>query len=139
MSADCIFCKIVRGEIPCTRLAETQDTLVFLDIGPIIKGHALVVPKAHYEQVLDAPAEVLDAVMRMAQRVARAQVNGLGAQGVNIIQNNGRAAGQLVPHLHVHVIPRYETDGHHWNWAAKRYESPEEMQRIADRLKASLG
>ncbi|MBN1268339.1 MAG: HIT family protein [Kiritimatiellae bacterium] len=138
MSTDCIFCKIIKGEIPCTKVYEDDAVLVFMDIGPIIKGHALVVPKKHYDLITTTPIEVVTGMMTVVQKIALAQVNGLRAEGVNIIQNNGKVAGQLVPHVHVHVIPRFAADGHKWNWAAKKYESPEEMQKFAEAIKGGL-
>jgi len=130
----CLFCKIVRGEIPAVRLFEDDVTLAFLDIGPIIKGHTLVIPKLHYDPLMTTPDEVLARVMRTVRRIACALVAGLGADGINLHQSNGAAAGQVIPHLHIHVIPRFANDGHHWNWQAKRYTSPAEMEALAARV-----
>ena len=132
---DCIFCKIVAKEIPATILYEDDDVLVFMDIGPIIKGHALVISKKHYDPVTDTPDEILAKLHITAKRMATAQMNGLGADGVNIMQNNGKAAGQEVPHIHVHVIPRFEGDGHHWNWNAKTYDDFDEMNELAKKMR----
>ena len=109
-----------------------------MDIGPIIKGHALVVSKQHHDPVTETPDDVLAKLHVVAKQVAAAQMNGLGASGVNIIQNNGKAAGQEVPHIHVHVIPRFEGDGHHWNWNAKTYENMDEMKELADKMRLHL-
>lgn len=117
---------------------EDEDTLAFMDIGPIIKGHTLVIPKTCYDPVTETPDDVLSKLMLISKRIAAAQIKGLGADGVNIIQNNGRAAGQEVPHIHFHVIPRFENDGHHWNWASKKYDSPDEMEHIAVKIRAGL-
>ncbi|MCF7849251.1 MAG: HIT family protein [Kiritimatiellales bacterium] len=136
--SDCIFCKIVSGDIPATVVYEDDDVLVFMDIGPIIKGHALVISKEHHDPVTETPDELLAKMHLTAKKIAAAQVNGLGADGVNIIQNNGIAAGQEVPHIHIHVIPRFGEDGHHWNWAAKKYDSFEEMAEMAEKIKAGL-
>ena len=95
--SECIFCKIVANEIPATTVYEDEEVLVFMDIGPIIKGHALVIPKRHYDPVTDIPDDLLGKLHRVAKKIAGAQMNGLGADGVNIIQNNGKAAGQEVP------------------------------------------
>ncbi|MCF7817696.1 MAG: HIT family protein [Kiritimatiellales bacterium] len=135
---NCIFCKIVNHEIPATVVYEDEDVLVFMDIGPIIKGHALVVPKDHFDSVLETPENVLAKLHRAAKRIAVAQMNGLGADGVNIVQNNGKAAGQEVPHMHVHVIPRFEGDGHHWNWNAKKYVDSNEMIGLAEKMRNNL-
>jgi len=138
MSEDCIFCKIVAGEIPSTRVYEDDDILAFMDIGPVIKGHTLVIPKAHFDPITDTPADVLQKVIAVVQKVARAQVAGLGADGINVTQANGRVAGQVVPHVHFHVIPRFEGDGHRWNWAAKAYDSPEETASFASRIRDAM-
>jgi len=135
---NCIFCKIVNKEIPATVIFEDDDVLVFMDIGPIIKGHALVISKKHYDPVTDTPDDVLTKLHLTAKRVAQAQMDEFGSSGVNIMQNNGKAAGQEVPHIHVHVIPRFNDDGHHWNWNAKKYENVEEMNELADKLRSKL-
>lgn len=136
--SDCIFCKIVAREIPATILHEDDDVLVFMDIGPIIKGHALVVSKKHYDPVTQTPDAVVAKLHLTAKRIVRAQMNGLGADGVNIMQNNGIAAGQEVPHIHVHVIPRFNDDGHHWNWNPKNYENFDEMAELAEKMQKHL-
>jgi len=136
--SDCLFCKIAAGTVPAVRIFETDRVLAFLDIGPLIKGHTLVIPKAHYDPLMDTPNEVLADVMAVVRTVARAQVAGLKADGVNITQANGACAGQVIPHLHVHVIPRFAGDGHHWNWNAGRYDGPDEMTALAERIRAGL-
>lgn len=135
---DCIFCKIVDKEIPSVAVYEDDDVLVLMDIGPIVKGHALVISKQHHDPVMETPDEMVAKLHLVAKRVAQAQMNGLGADGVNIMQNNGIAAGQEVPHIHVHVIPRFNDDGHHWNWNAKKYDDFEEMTELARKLQNSL-
>ena len=136
--SDCIFCRIVRGELPCEKLYEDDAVLAFMDIGPIVKGHALVIPKAHHELLTDLPPHLLGPVMAVVQRVARALYTGLKADGVNVHQTNGAASGQVVPHVHFHVIPRFHTDGHSWNWRAGRYGDPSEMQGLAGQIRAAL-
>lgn len=136
--SDCIFCKIVKKEIPATVIYEDEDTLAFMDIGPIIKGHVLVIPKHHYDPIDDTPDEVLAQLIKVSKKVAIALRNGLGADGCNIIQNNGACSGQEVPHLHFHVIPRFIDDGHHWNWVPKSYDEISEMQALADQISAAL-
>lgn len=102
-----IFCKIIDGDIPSTRVYEDDDVLAILDISQTTRGHTLVMPKKHYESLLDCPKETLTKVMLIAQRIGQAEVSVLGAKGVNILTNCGEMAGQTVPHFHVHVIPRY--------------------------------
>jgi len=134
---DCVFCRIVAGEIPSVRLCETDEVLAFMDIAPIVKGHALVIPKAHYERVTDVPPALLHRVIEAVQQTVRAQCAGLGAEGVNIHQSNGSVAGQVVPHVHFHVIPRFRNDGHHWNWRAGRYADADDLRATADRIRSA--
>lgn len=138
MNSNCIFCKIVKGEIPSTRVYEDEDILAFMDIGPVVKGHTLVIPKEHFDPITNTPPEMLGKVIAVVQKIARAQMNGLKADGVNVLQANGAVAGQVVPHIHFHVVPRFKTDEHHWNWAAKKYEDPAEMKKLADAIKTAL-
>lgn len=135
---DCIFCKILNKEIPATVVYENDDVLAFMDIGPIIKGHTLIIPKNHFDPITDTPDDVLCALIKASKKIAAAQISGLGAEGVNIIQNNGSCAGQEVEHIHVHVIPRFEGDGHRWNWNAKKYDSVGEMEEAAAKIKTAL-
>ena len=138
MNSDCIFCKIVAGTLPCTRIYEDDDILAFMDIGPIIKGHTLVIPKVHVDALTSVPDELLATLIRIVRKIAGAQMKGLEADGITITQANGRVAGQVVPHLHFHVIPRFENDGHSWNWNARPYDSPDEMEGIASRIRSGL-
>lgn len=103
-----IFCKIIAGEIPCTKVYEDEDVLAFLDINQVTKGHTLVVPKKHYDNILNTPKEIMHKVMDVAQRIGQVAIAFLGAKGVNFLMNCYEAAGQTVMHYHVHVIPRYE-------------------------------
>jgi histidine triad (HIT) family protein len=139
MSSDCIFCRIVAGEVPSARVYEDSDTLAFMDIGPVVKGHTLVIPKGHYDRITDTPPEVLQKLILVVKRIAAAQVRGLSADGVNVTQANGKPAGQVVPHIHFHVIPRFNSDGHHWNWTPRKYDSPEEMQALAAKIGRAVG
>jgi histidine triad (HIT) family protein len=107
---DCIFCKIVRGEIPCYKVYEDADVLAFLDLSQTTKGHTLVIPKEHFDNILYTPEDIMGKVMRAAQKIAQAEVTTLGAEGVNILTNAGTIAGQTVMHFHVHIIPRYSSN-----------------------------
>jgi histidine triad (HIT) family protein len=107
---DCLFCKIVAGDIPSTRVDEDERTVAFMDINPATRGHALVVPREHYRDLFDVPADELAAVMETAQRLAGRVRDRLGADGVNLLNSCGPAAWQTVFHFHVHVIPRYDDD-----------------------------
>ena len=103
-----IFCRIVDGEIPCYKVFEDEEVLAFLDISQVSKGHTLVIPKKHYDTFLAVDKEIMHHVMDVAQRIGQVAVKLLGARGVNILTNCYEAAGQTVPHFHVHVIPRYD-------------------------------
>src|SRR5439155_12743309 len=108
---DCLFCKIVAGELPATRINEDERTLAFMDINPWTRGHALVIPKAHSADLGEIGEDDLAAVVAAAKRVAERQRERLGAEGVNLLNSYGAAAWQTVFHFHVHVIPRYADDG----------------------------
>jgi histidine triad (HIT) family protein len=107
---DCLFCKIVAGELPATIVAEDERTIAFMDINPATRGHALVIPRAHARDLYDVDPEDLAAVAVAAQRLAARVRDNLGADGVNLLNSSGAAAWQTVFHFHVHVIPRYEGD-----------------------------
>ena len=107
---DCLFCKIVAGEIPATVVAQDERTIAFMDISPATHGHALVVPRVHVRDLREIDPEDLKAVAATAQAVAVRAIERLGADGVNLLNSNGSAAWQTVFHFHVHVIPRYEGD-----------------------------
>jgi len=109
--ADCIFCKIVKGEIPSAKVYEDDDMLAFLDINPVSPGHTLVIPKHHCELATDLPVEQMVVVARVLPMVCRAVVKATHAEGFNIFQSNGRCAGQEIMHVHFHVIARRTGDG----------------------------
>ncbi|MDE6129250.1 MAG: HIT family protein [Lachnospiraceae bacterium] len=108
---DCIFCKIAGGEIPSKTLYEDGQFRVILDLAPAAKGHALVIPKEHYANLYEIPQETAAGVMKLAKTMAEKMTEKLGADGFNLLQNNGEAAGQSVMHFHMHLIPRYKGDG----------------------------
>jgi len=138
MNADCVFCRIVARSLPATVVHEDDETMAFMDIHPIVKGHVLVIPKAHHDPITDVPPPLLHRMFGVVQRVAAAQLRGLQADGVNVFQANGAAAGQVVPHVHVHVIPRFDGDGHRWNWTTVAYASAEESAAVAARIRDAL-
>lgn len=138
MSMSCIFCKIIAGELPAARIYEDTDTVAFMDIGPVTKGHALVVPKLHCDPITQIPGPLLQKVILVVQKIAAAQIKGLGASAINVTQANGALAGQIIPHVHFHVIPRVEGDLRARNWAPGTYDTPEEINRFADRIRKAL-
>jgi histidine triad (HIT) family protein len=134
----CIFCAIAAGDAPARVVHAGPRTLAFLDVNPATRGHALVVPRAHATDLLDVACEDLEEVASVAQRLARAAVEHLGAAGVNLLQSTGAAAFQTVFHLHVHVVPRYEDDGILLPWVPTPGD-PTEMDAAAATLRAGLG
>ena len=134
--ANCIFCKIVAGQVPCTKLDEDEDVLAFLDINPVTYGHTLVISKEHYSTFLSTPKAIMNKVMNVAQRIGQVQIEQLGAKGVNILINSYEAAGQVVPHFHVHVIPRYTAkDGFRLEFKElKDVNLPKVAEEIKDNL-----
>ncbi len=113
---NCIFCKIANGEIPSATLYEDDDFRVILDVNPAAKGHALILPKAHAANILEIPEETLEKAAVLAKKAAAKLMDGLQCDGMNVLQNNGTAAGQTVYHFHIHLIPRYESDGMGMGW-----------------------
>jgi histidine triad (HIT) family protein len=107
MENECLFCKIARGEIPSQKVYEDSEFLAFLDINPRNPGHTLVIPKAHYETILEMPEKEAGNLFKTVKKIAEAVKRGMEADGISIGQSNGRAAGQVIPHVHFHVIPRF--------------------------------
>ena len=134
---DCIFCKIIAGEIPSARVYEDEHCLAFMDIAPLQPGHTLVIPKDHHELMTDMPAETMAAVGRVLPRAARAVMAASGAEGFSILQSNRAVAGQVVPHVHVHIIPRRNADGLGFRWNAGQYAEGE-MDDWRSRIAAAL-
>jgi histidine triad (HIT) family protein len=132
---DCLFCKIVAGEIPSTRIYEDDRTVAFMDINPATRGHLLVVPREHARDVLSIDPDDLTAVALAAQRIAALVPDRLGADGVNLLNSCGRAAWQTVFHFHVHVIPRYAGDPLRLPWTPE----PGDRGEIAEAARALEG
>ena len=129
---ECIFCKIVKGEIPCSKVFENEKFFAFLDIGPVNKGHTLVIPKKHYKNLFDMPEEELKGYMEAIQKVSKVIMKGVDADGVNINMSNESAAGQVVMHTHIHIIPRFKDDGLKL-WPQGKYAEGE-MQAVRDKI-----
>jgi len=138
MSADdCIFCKMVAGQIPVTKIYEDEAVLAFLDIGPISDGHTLVIPKEHFEKLHECPSELLGQVSSRLGKIAGAVTAAINPDGYNVLCNNGRAAGQLVEHLHFHIIPRSTGDGLFDRWPSYKYEAGK-IEQIAAGIRENL-
>jgi histidine triad (HIT) family protein len=131
---DCLFCKIIAGEVPSQQLDEDERTYSFMDINPATRGHALVIPKAHAKNLLEIGPDDLSAVALAAQKLAKRMPERLGADGVNLINACGSAAWQTVFHFHIHVIPRYADDPLRLPWTPAPGD-PEQIAQAADALR----
>lgn len=126
---NCIFCKIANGEIPSTTLYEDEDFRVILDLGPATRGHALLLPKNHFANLFELDDETAQKAILVAKKMAGKMKDALGADGFNLVQNNGEAAGQTVFHFHMHLIPRYENDNAGILWEPGE-TTPEDMAEV---------
>ncbi len=130
---ECVFCKIVKGDIPCYKVYEDENVLAFLDINPMCKGHTIVVLKKHYELMTAMPEKDLFELMKGVQEVAKGLMK--YAESVNVLQNNGSSAGQVIGHVHVHVVPRRKGDGLHLGeWRSTKFENMEEIKEEIKKL-----
>ena len=136
-SEDCIFCKIAKGLVPSKKIYEDKTVFAFLDIGPVSDGHTLVIPKEHFEKLHECSGEVLSELSRCVARIADAVVSATGAEAYNVLCNNGRAAGQLVEHVHFHIIPRNSGDGVFDRWPAYEYKEGQ-ADAIAEMIRTKL-
>lgn len=129
---DCVFCKIINGELPCSKVYEDEQVVAFLDIHPTRPGHTLVVPKTHCADVLDCHPDMLAQMAKVARKIAPAIIKATGSDGFNLSANNGRSAGQIIFHLHMHIIPRKSDDGLR-PWGHRDYQEGE-MENIAEQI-----
>jgi histidine triad (HIT) family protein len=134
---DCVFCKIVDGQIPSTNVHEDGLTLAFMDIGEVNPGHVLVAVKSHVENIFGLDDRLAAAVFQTVTRVARAVNKAYSPEGVTLYQANGSAAGQTVYHFHLHLVPRYDNDGMHLTWPAKN-PPREQLEANAAKIRAAL-
>ncbi len=133
---NCIFCKILAGEIPSTAVYEDDDFKAVLDVNPAARGHVIILPKNHAANIYELPDEDASKIMVVAKKIATAIEKAYRCDGVNILQNNGEAAGQTVFHLHVHVIPRFKGDTVNIGW--KQGDMPEDLDAICKEIQAQL-
>lgn len=134
---NCIFCKIANGEIPSETIYEDNSFRVILDLGPATKGHALILPKNHYKDICDLDGETAKKVLPLAKKIGAAMKASLGCSGFNVVQNNGKEAGQTVFHFHVHLIPRYEEGPDMVSWIPGN-ASPEELAQTGAAIRSAL-
>ena len=134
---DCVFCKIRDGQIPSLKIFEDDRTLAFMDINPVSHGHCLVIPKAHAASLFEAEVEDLQATIAAAQQVARAIREALAPDGLSMLQANGAAAFQSVPHFHLHLIPRWANDGKGFDWKLVPGHR-DQIMKAGERIRALL-
>jgi histidine triad (HIT) family protein len=135
--SNCIFCKIIAGEIPSTKIYEDELVYAFMDISPINKGHILVIPKEHHPASSSIPENIAGRMFHIGSRIGVALRRGLDYDGFNLHLADGTCAGQVVMHAHLHVVPRGAEDGFHWNWRQLKYED-NEAGEIAVKIKKKL-
>jgi len=135
--ANCIFCKIIRGQVPSFKLYENDKTFAFMDINPINPGHALIVPKFHAKDIFETPDEWVGATMVTTRRIARAVQAAVQPYGMNIVQANGPGAKQSVFHLHIHVVPRLKDDNLTMNWPINPGDK-DAIAKLAESIRANL-
>ena len=134
---DCIFCKIANGEIPSATAYEDSVCRVILDVNPANKGHALIIPKEHFDNIYSIDAETAAKIFTIATEVAKAQKAELNPDGLNILQNNGEAAGQTVFHFHMHLVPRYIKDNVTMTWIPGKADT-EELSTLSKALRKRI-
>lgn len=130
---DCIFCKIVKGEIPCYKVYENEKVLAFLDIYPANYGHILVIPKEHYNNILDVDENDLSEVIKVVKKICEVLTILVDPDGINILQSNNPAAGQVINHIHFHIIPRFSNDKVTFHWEHQKLEK-QQFEELANRL-----
>jgi len=133
---DCLFCKIIKGEVSSAKVYEDENSFAFLDIMPNNPGHTLIVPKKHFNDIFDTPNEELCKITETVKKVSEAINAAIEPDGINIAMNNKAAAGQVIFHAHIHIIPRYKDDGYK-PWPGKKYKDGEEKE-VAEKIKSQL-
>lgn len=136
-SMDCLFCKIINKEIPSSIVYEDDNVIAFLDINPTNFGHTLVVPKQHYNTFLETPDDVLCGLMSIVKKIGNAILALPDVDAINFLVNNGQTAGQLIFHLHIHIVPRMKNDGFK-HWKRTPYKNDEQMKLTAEMIKANI-
>jgi histidine triad (HIT) family protein len=138
MSKSCIFCSIISGQEPCVEIHRDNGFLVLMDKYPINPGHALVMPTKHYETLLQMPPAEVGKLYSLVPTIAKAIISAVKADGFNVGQNNGIAANQIVPHVHVHIVPRFHDDSPDGKWPSRRVTSHKDILKIAQKIKVDI-
>ncbi len=135
---NCIFCNIINGEIPGEKVYETEKSMAILDLFPLNKGHVLVLPKNHYEKLVEIPLEELQDMIQVAYKVTQGMINALNPDGYHLLMNNGKTAGQEIDHSHLHIIPRFSNDRVAFGWRHLKYQE-EELKAYGEKLRHAIG
>ncbi|MFL6309526.1 MAG: HIT family protein [Nitrososphaera sp.] len=138
MSKTCIFCSIISGQEPSVQIRCENGILVLMDKYPINPGHALLMPTKHYETLLEMPPSEVGKLYSLVPRIARAIISAVKADGFNVGQNNGIAANQIVPHVHIHVVPRFNDDSPDGKWPSRKVATYEDITKIAQKIKDNI-
>ena len=138
MAIDCIFCRILKGEIPAQKVYDDPKSFAILDINPVAPGHVLVLPKDHHETWTDLPPDLAAELAKASQKVGMAVKKATGSEGFNLLMNNHRCSGQAIFHAHFHVIPRKTNDTVRYDWKTKPYASPAEQEKVAGQIRDAL-
>ena len=134
---DCIFCQIIAGKLPSQLIYSSDDFISIMDIAPLTPGHVLVISKKHYDNIMELPSELGNKLVSVLKKVGEAVVSATNSQGFNLIQNNGKYSGQVIPHLHFHIVPRKAMDGVNFNWQTIQYKKGE-MEEVAEKIRKKL-
>ncbi|HKR73100.1 MAG TPA: HIT family protein [Candidatus Nitrosocosmicus sp.] len=138
VNGNCIFCRIIQKDIPNAIIYENDKFLAFMDKYPINHGHTLIVPKQHYGNILEMPAELVGEMYSLIPKLANAITSVIESDGFNINQNNGKSANQIVPHVHVHIVPRYSAEKVKGQWPTRKIAKMQELQNLAQKITESL-
>ena len=134
----CIFCKIINKSIPNAIIYEDEKFLVFLDRYPINYGHALLIPKDHFDTILEMPINLVGEMYSLVPQIAKSIINTIDGNGFNVSQNNGRSANQIIPHVHVHIVPRFSLEKVKGQWPMRKIANIEELKILADKIIANI-
>jgi histidine triad (HIT) family protein len=134
----CIFCKIINKSIPNAIIYEDEKFLVFLDRYPINYGHALLIPKDHFDTILEMPLNLVGEMYSLVPQIAKSIISTIDGNGFNVSQNNGRSANQIIPHVHVHIVPRFSLEKVKGQWPMRKIAKIEELKILADKIIANI-
>jgi histidine triad (HIT) family protein len=134
----CIFCKIINKSIPNAIIYEDEKFLVFLDKYPINYGHALLIPKDHFDTILEMPLNLVGEMYSLVPQIAKSIISTIDGNGFNVSQNNGRSANQIIPHVHVHIVPRFSLEKVKGQWPMRKIANIEELKILADKIIANI-